>query len=117
MVPKAHQEDPVLRPQHIPQKGFEIARVLLHKVILAAADIDDQSQRKRYTLRLREVRDLLRGTVFEHLHLVVRHSIHQRSRRVAHRKRDADEVYLYPQRILRRAMQAQQPRQQHRQHP
>jgi hypothetical protein len=119
VIPKPHQKHPILWPQHILQKNFQVVLMFLQEMLLAPARIHNQSQRQRHIHATRKIRDLLRHGIFVNLEVFLRQVIHQPAIRIPNGKRHRHQVYIYPNRFLRPAHRAHETRQcrNHRRHP
>ena len=100
MIPKANQQNPVLRPQDLLQKNFQVLLVLLSELILAPAHIHNQRQRQRQICAPRKKLDLLRHRIFQQLHILPLQAFHQLPLRIPRRERHIHQLHIHLDRSL-----------------
>lgn len=70
MIAETHDECPVARRQHVVQECFQVMVMLLDKMLLAAADVNNQPRCQRNIRAAGEEGDRLRHAVLEHFKVV-----------------------------------------------
>src|SRR5712692_5641050 len=112
VVAKADQEGSVFRPQNIFQKDFQVALMFLGKVFLAAADVDNQSQRQGKVNAPGKKGNLLLHGVFKYLNVVLGEVVYQSAVRVADGETNVYQIHGNPHRLSILAKTAHRGRQQ-----
>jgi len=92
VIAKNNQEGAILGTQDFLQENFQIPFMLFDELILATAEIQDQTQRERNVNTFGEERDRLRNGIFKNVDVVLGEVLNQGSIRVARGERHCDQV-------------------------